>query len=191
LIRPFSPISTCTVVTSPPDYIRDFHKTGRTSLKAFPDRLPVGQGERLGKAAGMNRGMAEKSRAFAAAFSNNDLEKLCHRIKKDDFRFGLQHLVRLMRLPGQQQRWDFLDKAIKGRWSCRQLAAEIRQKTGRRPNSGRTPVITNRADAILKLQSICEQWRRMHGVITGGEDGDGAIEFKFPPRACLMNRFWL
>ena len=45
---------------------------------------------------------------------------------------------------------------------------------------GRTPVVGNAGDAVQKLLGICEQWGRLLRVITGGEDGDGAIGLQLP-----------
>jgi hypothetical protein len=140
----------------------------------------MGQGQKLGNAAGLNRDMIEKSRRFALEFSKRDLNMLCREIEHGDFPVGVQVVVYLLRLP-ERQRWSFLAKTIKGRWSCRRLAAEIQRKTRRRPMSGRTPVIENQEDAVQKLLKICEQWDRLHRVITGNKNGDGAAGLQLSP----------
>jgi hypothetical protein len=140
----------------------------------------MGQGQKMGNAAGLNRDMVEKSRRFASEFSRRNLNTLCREIEHGGFPAGVQVVVYLLRLP-ERQRWSFLAKAIKGRWSCRTLGAEIQRKTGRRPMSGRTPVIENQEDAVQKLLKICEQWQRLHRVITGNKNGDGFIGLKLSP----------
>jgi hypothetical protein len=163
------------------DDIRGFHRIGLQSLEAFPDRLPVGQGHKLETAVGFNRDMVEKAGRFAQEFSRQDLNALCRKIEHGGFPLGVQHVVRLMRVKGQRQRWGFLQKTINDQWSCRDLSAAIQQKTGRRPIGGRTPVIENREGAILKLLTTCEQWRRLHGVIMGNKNGDEAVELNLSP----------
>lgn len=160
------------------DDIRGFHRIGLRSLEAFPDRLPAGQGQKVGKTVGLNRDMIEKARRFAQEFFRHDVNAFCREIKQGGFPLGVQHIVRLMRVKGQRQRWRFLRRTINNQWSCRDLATTIQQRTGRRPRAGRTPVVGSAGDAVQKLLSICEQWRRLHGVIMDNRNGDQAIGLK-------------
>lgn len=148
--------------------VRKFHALGRESIEDCPGRLPAGQGQKLGRAAGLNRDMVEKSRRFAQEFSKRDLNAMCREIERGGFPVGVQVIVRLMRMKGDQRRWSFLRKTIEQKWSCRDLASAIQQKTGRRPRTGRTPVVEDQGDAVQKLLRMCEQWQRLLTVMEKG-----------------------
>jgi hypothetical protein len=158
--------------------IRRLYTLGQRSVEEFPDRLPTGQGQKLGRATGLNRDMVEKARRFTQEYSRQDLTALCREIEKGGFPLGVQHVVRMMRVKSQRQRQRLLQKTINNRWSCRDLASAVQRLTDRRPRAGRTPVVGSTGDAVQRLLSICEQWRRLHGVIMGTKNGDEAVGLK-------------
>lgn len=114
----------------------------------------------------MNSERLRKARNFAAEFSKGELNRLCREIEAGGFPVRVQHVVRLLRLPASRRR-KFLRQTIDQKWSCRQLATAIKQATGRRSPAGRRPGVHDAVAAVQKLREICEQWRRLHRVISG------------------------
>jgi hypothetical protein len=151
--------------------ITKFHAIGSRSLEEFPDRLPHGDAKKAGTHAGMSSERLRKARAFARGFSKRELIRLRREIELGGIPVGVQHMVRLLRLPANR-RWKFLRDTIDQKWSCKQLATAIRQTTGRR-RAGRAPMVRDRSEAIQHLVAICEQWKRLHDVISGTRTGAG------------------
>ncbi|MGD0462134.1 MAG: hypothetical protein ABSB74_06570 [Tepidisphaeraceae bacterium] len=166
------------------DEIGAFHEIGRWTLRDFPDHSSGGKGKSLAAKLGMTLDHLEKSRVFYTQFSELELNRLYREIELDGFPVGVQHIVRLLRLP-KNRRWKFLRETIEQKWSCRQLASAIQQATGRRPRTGRTPTVKDRAEAVQKLLRLCEEWQRLYKVILGSgkshENGDGTIVEALPP----------
>ena len=161
--------------------IQRFYEAGRKSLESYGNNLPRGKWVKLTADANMNRDRYLKCRQFAGTVSKPDLSKICRKIEKGGFSFGVEHIVRLMRLPGQQQRWSFLDRAIERRWSCRDLALAVRKETGRRPRAGRTPTVRNREEAVHKLIACTELWQRLKRFIMSEKNGIEAIGLQLSP----------
>ena len=160
--------------------IQRFYESGRKSLEPYPNALPHGKWVKLTVDAKMNRDRYLKCRQFARTVSKPDLKRICREIEHGGFPVGVQHAIRLLRLP-ENQRWRFLQKIIAARWSCRQLTAAIQQRTRRRPIGGRKPQINSQSDAVQKLLRICEQWSRLHGVIMGKKNVDQAVGMELSP----------
>lgn len=160
--------------------IRAFHATGLRSLDEFPDGFSGGQGKQAAQRLEVTLEELEKARAFAKQYpKKRDLDRLCREIETSDFPIGVQHLVRIQRL-AKNSRAKFLRMAIENRWGCRQLAAAIQQRTGRR-HAGRTPLLRDPDEALRKLLEHCGQWQRLYRVIQQGNRGDeGAIGVKLP-----------
>lgn len=165
--------------------IRKFREIGRQSLKEFPDRFPQGNAEKAASDAGMNSDRLRKARVFAREFSKQELIRLCREIETGGVPVGVQHVVRLLRLPANR-RWKFLRQTIERKWSCQQLTTAIQQATGRRPRTGRMPTVRDGPEAVQKLLRHCEEWTRLYKVILGTskshENGDGSIVESLPPR---------
>ncbi|MGD0461169.1 MAG: transposase [Tepidisphaeraceae bacterium] len=106
--------------------IRAFYEIGRRTLRDFPDHFSGGKGKSLAASLGISLDHLEKSRLFAQEYSRHELNELCRQIEKSDFAPGVQHVVRLMRLPSSR-RWKFLRQTIEEKMSCRQLASAIHQ----------------------------------------------------------------
>lgn len=151
--------------------IRDFHDKGRQIFKLDRDRLPgVKAGDLVAAVNVNNLDMMEKARLFAQQYSAEDLHELCRRIKSGGFPLGVQHIVRLLRLP-DKQRPKYLDQTIRKKWSCRALGAAIQNATGRQPHAGRRIRVLDRTDALGRLIAECYHWRRLIIAITATGDG--------------------
>jgi hypothetical protein len=95
--------------------------------------------------------------------NEQELAQLCRKIELGGFPLGVQHVIRILRLP-KNRRGKYLRLAIEGKWSCRELAAAFQQVSGRR-RAARTPAVSDRDEAVRKLQAHCEQWQRLYAAV--------------------------
>ena len=154
--------------------IRAFREMGLWSLGDFPGKFSGGKGTAQAKKLGLTFEQLAKGRSFAKEFSRLELNRLCREIEAGGFPLGVQHVVRMLRLPANR-RWKFLRETIQNRWSCRDLTAAIQRAMGGRRRAGRTPSVRDRDEAIQKFLILCEQWRRLRAVLGQDETGDGTM----------------
>jgi hypothetical protein len=155
--------------------IREFYEMGYVSLRDFPEHFSGGKGRELAAKLGITLDHLEKARLFAREYSKAELGRFYREIEAGGFRVGIQHAIRLLRLPEMSQRWKFLKLTIQSRWSCRQLADAVQELTGRLPQAGRLPKIGNQVDVIRQLRKISWQWRQLRKAIVRFEEKPGTV----------------
>lgn len=161
--------------------LRRFHDIGRKSLKSDGESyLPRGKGMELAGKVGLSRDLYEKARQFYRKYPPDEFNKLCRTIRRGGFPVGVQHIVRLLRLP-DHQRLGFLNRTIAEEWGCRTLSTAIQGATGREPHAGRNITARGVADAVGRLQGECYHWKRLILAIkTKGDGRRKSIERSLP-----------
>ena len=145
--------------------IKKFHKQGQKSRADHPERLGY-QAGKLAKAANINPDTLRKARDFAHEYKPDDLDRLFARCREHQSPLFVGHVIRLITL-GRKQRLRLELKAIKGRWSKRQLDEDIRKICGnRRAKSGRLPRVPQDVAGIrVELRRISLKWERMYAAM--------------------------
>lgn len=140
--------------------IRAFYDLGKQSHADLPGRVQLknwkhhtaGERERIYRA-----------RSFAHRYTPKQLDDLCRLIRAHGAPTGVTHIVRLMDIPEGAECRGFVNRAVRKKWSLRQLTLEVRKRYGhRRVGVGRPPEPPQTAaDAAVRLVIGCERAERL------------------------------
>ena len=135
--------------------IRQAHADGRESRKEHGRRL-YGSGDatipRFAAKKGQRRDVIERARQFADIFDQQAVDKLCSECREHNFPLGVSMIYRVLPLGNVDKCLRLLQRAIRGRWTVRQMIAEIHKRPGAISRSGRPRVLpANSTEACQQI----------------------------------------
>ena len=120
--------------------IRTAHAGGRDSQKDH-GRTLYGSGDatipKFAAKQGHRRDAVERARQFARIFDQQAVDELCRECREHDCPLGVTLIYRVLPLGNSKKCLRLLQRAIRGRWTQRQMAAEIHKRTGATTRPGR------------------------------------------------------
>jgi hypothetical protein len=139
--------------------LRQFHAQGTKSLTKYPGRVQYGSMRDVDDKGGSSE-MLRKARKFAELYTVDELDDLCDLCERHSFALGVGHVFRLLRI--QKDRKGFFRKAIKHRWSVKQLDVEVLRRNKSHSQAGRRRRVPgDNIDACFQIYRFCGQWRRL------------------------------
>src|SRR5262245_45819991 len=110
----------------------------------------------------MNIDTLQKARRFVTEYDDRALNKLCRRIEGGGAAIRFSHIIVLLSAP-PPSRPGLLGRAVRGRWTCAQLQADVRARFGRRHQGGRSlDLPEDEAGRLVLLDRLCVRWRSWH-----------------------------
>ena len=110
-------------------------------------------------------------RAFAATYSDKDLEQLCRQCEQHNRAIGLTVVGHLIKFKNKRKRAQFQRRLIREGWSNVRIVAEL--KRARRPTGtgGRKPNVAQDVPGVLlQLEGFAVSWRRWSDRLADQED---------------------
>ncbi len=159
--------------------LMDFYRKGRASLRRLdalgrrdPAALRYGRKQETLEAearhAGLNRDLMQKAWRLAEAYTEEDIQAICQKVRERPARFGYSHLVKLLGVSDRGLRQELLDQAIEEQWSVGDLQRSIQARRDRRPHVGKKPREPKDVlEALLALQGLCMKFNRWCDVALG------------------------
>ena len=120
--------------------IRQAHADGRESRKEHGRRLYGNRDATIPRFAakkGQRRDAIERARQFADVFDQQTVDQLCSECRVHNFPLGVSLIYRALPLGDADKCLRLLQRAIRGRWTQRRMAAEIHKRPGAISRSGR------------------------------------------------------
>lgn len=155
--------------------LRRFYDIGRASLKKYSRHFPPGAATKEGQEYGLNPELLRKARVFAdpeRGYTPGELNELCRQCERGGYALGHVHIISLLPVP-KEKRKAYQRQAIKWRWSCRKLVAQIRRDNPKRESPGRKPSkIADATDALVRVSKMCRSWRGFYEQLVEPPSGE-------------------
>jgi hypothetical protein len=122
-------------------------------------------------------------RAFAATYSDADLEQLCRQCVQHDRVVGATALRHLTKFHNRRKRAQFQAKLISQGWSNTRTVAELKRELRPSWKGGRKPrIAVDLPGVLLQLQGFAISWRRWSERLADKGDRDVQVRTADLPR---------
>jgi hypothetical protein len=128
------------------------------------ERTTYGKGEVEKLAAKQKLGQVAvyRARQFARMFSKKDVERLCKLRCRNRNSLSWGHIIKILKVRQEHQRWKLLELAAKHDWSTRDLEREVdmRFPKTRKYSGGKPKTAADAAGLVQQISRTSESWLR-------------------------------